>query len=115
MLVPIHLGLCRAADLDRGHVAAGALINASLGMAVVVSPRPLCRDDRSRRLLGVASLPLPGSQVRAAKLVQPGFNLGRQSRLGRCSIACDQPGERVLSRIIKGIAHAIDGGATADG
>jgi hypothetical protein len=41
--------------------------------------------------------------------------LGRQSRLGRCSIACDQPGERVLSRIIKGIAHAIDGGATADG
>ena len=37
MLVPIYLGLCQAADLDRGHEAAGALINANLGMAVVVS------------------------------------------------------------------------------
>ena len=37
MLVPIYLGLCRAADLDRGHQAAGALINANLGMAVLVS------------------------------------------------------------------------------
>jgi hypothetical protein len=37
MLVPIYLGLCRAAYLDRGHEAAGALINANLGMAVLVS------------------------------------------------------------------------------
>src|SRR5580658_4460101 len=37
MLVPIYLGLCRAADLDRGHEAASALINADLGMAVLVS------------------------------------------------------------------------------
>ena len=37
MLVPIYLGLCRAADLDKGHAAAGALINANLGMAVLVS------------------------------------------------------------------------------
>jgi hypothetical protein len=37
MLVPIYLGLCRTADLDRGHEAAGALINADLGMAVLVS------------------------------------------------------------------------------
>ena len=37
MLVPIYLGLCRVADLDRGHTAAGALINANLGMAVLVS------------------------------------------------------------------------------
>jgi hypothetical protein len=36
MLVPIYLGLCRA-DLDTGHEAAGALINANLGMAVLVS------------------------------------------------------------------------------
>ena len=28
---------CRAAHLDRGHQAAGALINANLGMAVLVS------------------------------------------------------------------------------
>jgi len=37
MLVPIYLGLCRAADADGGHAAAGALINADLGMAVLVS------------------------------------------------------------------------------
>jgi hypothetical protein len=37
MLVPIYLGLCRAADLDRGHEAAGAIIGAHLGMAVLVS------------------------------------------------------------------------------
>jgi len=36
MLVPIYLGLC-APDPDRGHTAAGMLINASLGMAVLVS------------------------------------------------------------------------------
>jgi hypothetical protein len=27
MLMPIYLGLCRAADLDKGHAAAGKLIN----------------------------------------------------------------------------------------
>ncbi len=37
MLVPIYLGLCRAVDLDKGHEAAGTLINANLGMAVLVS------------------------------------------------------------------------------
>jgi hypothetical protein len=37
MLVPIYLGLCREADLDKGHEAAGALISASLGMAVLVA------------------------------------------------------------------------------
>jgi hypothetical protein len=37
MLVPIYLGLCRTADIDRAHAAAGALINASLGMAVLVA------------------------------------------------------------------------------
>ena len=37
MLVPIYLGLCRAADLDKGHEAVGALIHANLGMAVLVS------------------------------------------------------------------------------
>jgi hypothetical protein len=37
MLVPIYLGLCRAADLDTGHEAAGALINANVAMAVLVS------------------------------------------------------------------------------
>jgi hypothetical protein len=37
MLLPIYLGLCRTANIDRGHEAAGALIDASLGMAVLVS------------------------------------------------------------------------------
>jgi hypothetical protein len=36
MLVPIYLGLCQAADLE-GHEAVGALINANLAMAVIVS------------------------------------------------------------------------------
>jgi hypothetical protein len=37
MLVPIYLGLCQASDGDKGHEAAGALINANVGMAVLVS------------------------------------------------------------------------------
>jgi hypothetical protein len=37
MLVPIYLGLCRTTDLNSGHEAAGVLINANLGMAVLVS------------------------------------------------------------------------------
>jgi hypothetical protein len=37
MLVPIYLGLCRASDLNTGHEAAGALIDANLGMAILVS------------------------------------------------------------------------------
>jgi hypothetical protein len=37
MLVPIYLGLCQQTDLDKGHEAAGTLMNANLGMAVLVS------------------------------------------------------------------------------
>jgi hypothetical protein len=37
MLVPIYLGLCRSVGMDAGHQAAGALINANLGMALLVS------------------------------------------------------------------------------
>jgi hypothetical protein len=37
MLVPIYLGLCREADLGKGHAAAATLMNTSLGMAVLVS------------------------------------------------------------------------------
>jgi hypothetical protein len=37
MLVPIYLGLCRTAAVDRSHMAAGALVNGDLGMAVLVS------------------------------------------------------------------------------
>ena len=37
MLVPIYLGLCREADLDKGHEAARTLVNANLEMAMLVS------------------------------------------------------------------------------
>jgi hypothetical protein len=37
MLVPIYLGLCQQADLNKSHEAAGTLMNANLGMAVLVS------------------------------------------------------------------------------
>ncbi|SOF00802.1 hypothetical protein SAMN05446635_8872 [Burkholderia sp. OK233] len=37
MLVPIYLGLCRSYDMDRGHQAARTLIDANLGMALLVS------------------------------------------------------------------------------
>jgi hypothetical protein len=37
MLVPIYIGLCRAADLNRSDGAARVLINDNLGVAVLVS------------------------------------------------------------------------------
>ena len=37
MLVPICLGLCRAADLDRSHAAVGILASSNLGLALLVS------------------------------------------------------------------------------
>jgi hypothetical protein len=37
MLVPIYLGLCRASDSNDGHEAAGILINADVGMAMLVA------------------------------------------------------------------------------
>ena len=37
MLVPIYLGLCQASDLDTPHQAASTLVDANLGMAVLVA------------------------------------------------------------------------------
>jgi hypothetical protein len=37
MLVPIYLGLCRGADLDGSHEAAGSLTHADLSIAILVS------------------------------------------------------------------------------
>jgi hypothetical protein len=37
MLVPIYLGLCQTSGLDSGHQAAAMLVNANIGMALIVS------------------------------------------------------------------------------
>jgi hypothetical protein len=37
MLLPIYLGLCRNAEFDKAHEAAGTLIGSSLGTAVLVA------------------------------------------------------------------------------
>jgi hypothetical protein len=37
MLVPIYLGLCQTSDLDSPHQAASTLVDANLGMAVLVA------------------------------------------------------------------------------
>jgi hypothetical protein len=37
MLVPIYLGLCQTSGFDAGHAAAATLINANLGLALLVS------------------------------------------------------------------------------
>jgi hypothetical protein len=47
----------------------------------------------------------PRSQVRVAELVQFGCDLSLHSRLGGCSIACDQPGEPTLSLMAFGNAN----------
>jgi len=98
MLVPIYLGLCRTADLNRGHEAAGALINANPGMAVLVSIVHSVTMIVAGGIL--AGLPVPGSQVRVAELVQSGCDLGVQPYVGVRSLACDQPGEPALSRFL---------------
>jgi hypothetical protein len=92
MLVPIYLGLCRAADLNRGHEAAGALINANLGMAVLVSV-----------VHSVAMIAAGGFlawlvyRYLGVDLVQSGCDLGPQPYIGGCSLAYDQPGKPALS------------------
>jgi hypothetical protein len=42
MLVPIYLGLCRAAEVDNGQYAVRALMNANLGMALLVAAIHSC-------------------------------------------------------------------------
>src|SRR3954462_7502756 len=37
MLVPIYLGLCNDLELDKAHQATDALVNANLGMAIMVA------------------------------------------------------------------------------
>ena len=99
MLVPIYLGLCRAADLDKGHEAAGALINANLGMAVLVSV-----VHSVAMIVAGGFLAWLVYRYLGLKFVSRSwFNLDATWAfslvLGGCSFACDQPGEPALSRI----------------
>jgi hypothetical protein len=87
-LVPIYLGLCRASDLDRGHEVAGALINANLGMAILVSVVHSAAMIAAGGSSAWLVYRLPGSQVRVAKLVQSGCDVGDQRlMLGAISLA----------------------------
>ena len=97
MLVPIYLGLCRAARPQQGPRGSRRPHQCQSRHGRPGLRRPLCRDDRSRRVLGVAGLPLPGSHVRVADLVQSGCDLGPQPYIGGCSLAYDQPGKPALS------------------
>jgi hypothetical protein len=107
MLVPIYLGLCRAADLDKGHEAAGALINANLGMAILVSVVHSVAMIVAGGFLAWLVYRYLGLKFVSAELVQSGCDLGLQSHLGGCSIACDQPGEPALSRMALGITTVV--------
>src|SRR5262249_46285283 len=60
--------------------------------------RPLCRDDRSRRIPGVASLFDTWVSRFCRGAGSTGCDLGLQSGLGGCSIACNQLGEPALTR-----------------
>ena len=91
MLVPIYLGLCWAGDLDGGHAAAAALINTDLSMAVLVSIVHSVAMIAAGGILGVAGLPLPGSEAGVQELVQSRCHLGLEPRLCGCAIACVQP------------------------
>src|SRR5262249_42067722 len=70
MLVPIYLGLCRAANLDKGHEAASALINANLAMAVLVSVVHSVAMIVAGGFLAWLVYSIPGSQGFVAGLVQ---------------------------------------------
>jgi hypothetical protein len=113
MLVPIYLGLCQASDVETGHEAAGALINANLGNGRPGVRCPFCRDDDGWRIIRVVGLPLPGPQVRVAELVQSGCDLGHQPRSGGRSLACDHPCERALSRISVGSVKILTPGTVS--
>jgi hypothetical protein len=99
MLVPIYLGLCRAADLNKGHEAAGASSMPTSACRPGLR-RPLGDDHRSRRHLGLAGLPASGSQVPIPELVQSACDLDLQPHIGGRSLAYDQLGEpsRAASR-----------------
>ena len=76
MLVPIYLGLCRVADLNRGHEAAERPHQRRSRYGRRGLRRPRSRDGRGRRIVSVAGVPLLRAEVRVAELVQFRCDLG---------------------------------------
>ena len=101
MLVPIYLGLCRTADLNisSGHKAAGTLIDADLGMAVLVSIVHAVAMIAAGGSLAWLVYRYLRSQFRVAELAQSGCDLGLQPHIGRRSLAYDRLGEPALSYV----------------
>jgi hypothetical protein len=93
MLVPIYLGLCRAADLDTGHEAAGAL-----GMAILVS----VVHSAAMIAAGGFSAWLVYCYLGLKFVSRSWFNLDATWAVspGRRSLARDHPCERALSRSV---------------
>jgi hypothetical protein len=87
MLVPIYLGLCRISDFDKGHEAAGTLMNADLGMVVLVPVVhalgvPLERRARCAcRKLNPAILVMQSTQDWATKNVPGAIDGARDRRI----------------------------------
>jgi hypothetical protein len=81
MLVPIYLGLCRQANLDTGHEAAGTLMNANLGMAVLVA------IVHATAMIAAGGCSSWLAEIRIAELVQSRYILGCQphSRWHHCA------------------------------
>ena len=91
MLVPIYLGLCRATDLDKGHAAAGSLINADLAMAVLVSIVHSAAMIAAGGCIAWLVYRYLGLKFVSPELVQSGYVLGRQPHSGGSNCAGTEP------------------------
>ncbi len=95
MLVPIYLGLCRAAGSDQ---AAGTLIGGDLGMGVLVAVVHSVAMVAAGGDLRLAGVPHPGAEGGGAQLVQSRRGLGRQPDPGRRPVAGARPARRDVTR-----------------
>ena len=87
MLVPIYLGLCRNRRSRQGSRGGQRPHQRRSWHGHPGLCRPFCRDDRSRRIVSVAGLPLPRVKAPIAEMVQFRCDLGHQPPLGRSSLA----------------------------
>jgi hypothetical protein len=99
MLVPIYLGLCRAADLDRRDAAAGALINANLGMAVLVSLAHSVAMIAAGGFLAWLVYRYLGLKFVSRSWFNLDATWASSLIIGGHPLVCDRPGEPALSRV----------------